>query len=157
MTYVRNLSEKLRGIIREKIPNVQITFKSNNTIGKHFFTKVKDKTLKENKSGVVYKIECKDCDKCYIGQTKNKLKTRLSKHKSDVKTNKDLATELSSHSLREGHVFDFDSTKILSIENNDKKRSFLEMWHIKKHKTVNKRTDIEGLSNIYSNIMSKSH
>ena len=149
-------TEKLKGIISKKIKNTQIIFKSQNTVGKNFFSKIKDKNKKEDISGVVYKIDCNDCSKCYIGQTSCKLKTRVSKHRSDVNTKKEFASELSAHSLKEGHTFGFNNTRILSTEINDKKRMFLEMWHIKRNikNTINKRTDIEGLSNLYCNIMS---
>ena len=74
-----------------------------------------------------------------------------------MNTKKEFASEPSAHSLKEGHNFDFNNTRILSTESNDKKRLYLEMWHKKKNikNTVNKRTDIEGLSNMYCNIMSK--
>ncbi|KAI4476635.1 hypothetical protein M0804_013414 [Polistes exclamans] len=39
---------------------------------------------KPEQSNLVYKIPCV-CDKCYIGQTKQKLKKRLEQHKNDCK------------------------------------------------------------------------
>jgi len=34
---------------------------------------------------IVYKINCKDCDKVYTGQTKRHLATRIKEHKSNTK------------------------------------------------------------------------
>ena len=59
---------------------------------------------------------------------------------------KPFASELSCHVINDKHNIDFDNIKILSIEPNEKKRLFLEMWHIQRNLkyTLNKRTDIEA-------------
>lgn len=118
------------------------------------FSKIKDVTPHLHKSNVVYKIPCKDCDKCYIGQTVQWLNTRLVQHKSDCNVNK-LNCALTKHSFQFKHIFDFDNTKILEIERNYKSRIFLEMVHINKTaNSINFRTDIQKLSSIYSYLLS---
>ena len=58
--------------------------------------------------------------------------------------------------MEKDHFFDFDGTKILSMEWNYKKRFLLEMCHIAGTKeAVNLRTDIENLSKIYKAIIKK--
>ena len=47
-------------------------------------TNTKDKIPVENKSGV-YQINCKECDKIYIGKTKMNLKTRTKEHFRNIK------------------------------------------------------------------------
>jgi len=155
LTYVRGLSEELSTVFRKENSNMKIAFKNNNTVGKQFFTKIKDKTTKFETSGVVYEIRCMDCNKIYIGQTGCKLKNRISKHKSDINTKKEFASELAYHSIINGHKFDFENTRILDIEQMTNKRLFLEMIHINKkfHLCVNKRLDIQNLSSLYSNII----
>ncbi len=37
----------------------------------------KDKIEKDNKCNVVYRVTCKNCDRCYIGETGRQLKTRI--------------------------------------------------------------------------------
>ena len=45
----------------------------------------KKKEDKKNKEeGVVYKVNCKNCDKIYTGETKFKMKKRIEEHKKDV-------------------------------------------------------------------------
>ena len=44
------------------------------------FRKPKDRILESEKSGVVYKIPCRDCDAVYIGETGRSLKTRKREH-----------------------------------------------------------------------------
>lgn len=49
------------------------------TAGKMFFTK-KSRTPQESCSGVICKIPCHACDKCYIGQTRRYLFHRIAEH-----------------------------------------------------------------------------
>jgi len=42
---------------------------------------IKDKLPQWSHTNVVYKIECKDCDASYVGQTSRMLKTRIKEHK----------------------------------------------------------------------------
>lgn len=154
ITYVKGLSGKIRGILKTTCPSVRCALKSSNTIGHQFFTKIKDPTPKEDSAGVVYCIPCINCSKKYIGKTKNKLHDRLRTHKNDerkLSTN----TALAEHSTSLSHHFDFSNATIITKEKHLNKRLTLEMIHIKKEgeNAVNKRTDIDRLSQIYNNII----
>ncbi|KAJ8974012.1 hypothetical protein NQ317_007632 [Molorchus minor] len=97
-------------------------------------------------SGVVYCIPCTNCEQKYIGQTKRKLKDRITSHKSDIRLDKRTCT-LAQHVLTNNHTPDYGSVSILEQENNLTKRTFLEMSHIfKEEHTINTRKDIEGLN-----------
>lgn len=107
----------------------------------------------EVRSKLVYTIPCKSFPTTYVGETTPYLKNRMSGHKSDVNqfnTN----CMLANHSINEGHTFDFESTKILDTESHESKRKIKEMIHIARDPNAcNKRTDIEKLGKIYSNII----
>ncbi|KAI4476481.1 hypothetical protein M0804_013552 [Polistes exclamans] len=84
------------------------------------YTKLKDRVDKLEQSNLLYKIPCV-CDKCYIGQTKQKLKKRLEQHKNDCKpTNaqKSNITALAEHHFSTGDNFKFDEKNILDKEDN---------------------------------------
>ena len=67
------------------------------------FNKPKDKT--ENNKPGIYKIKCKDCEGCYIGQTSRNLETRYKEHMRHVK-NLDLEkSAIAAHSWSLGHRF----------------------------------------------------
>lgn len=155
--YVRNLSEKIKHLLLDV--NVNVAFKSENTIKKHFFTKLKDKTDVNLQSNVVYKIPCLECEKIYIGQTGRYLKTRMSEHRRDCRNfhiNKESKTALFEHVISEGHFFDFENVQVIGTQNILKKRLLDEMIEIRRHSnTVNKRTDIENLNTCYYNLISK--
>ncbi|KAI4476581.1 hypothetical protein M0804_013475 [Polistes exclamans] len=110
---------------------------------------------KLEQSNLVYKIPCV-CDKCYIGQTKQKLKKRLEQHKNDCKpmnAQKSNITALAEHHFSTGHNFKFDETNILDKGDNWYKRNISEMYHITNNNTVNYRTDTNNLNNIYNEIL----
>jgi len=59
-----------------------IAYSVPNTLNK-FIKRSKDRIEPAMQNDVVYKIDCKDCNSSYVGQTKRKLKTRLKEHKLD--------------------------------------------------------------------------
>ena len=48
---------------------------------------LKDNIPPENKSGI-YQINCKDCEKIYIGNTQINLETRVKEHIKNIKVEK---------------------------------------------------------------------
>lgn len=116
-----------------------------------FFSKLKDKTPDMEQSDVVYCIPCLDCNQKYIGQTSQILRYRINQHKSDCRV-KPKACALSEHFNDKQHRINYDETKILRKESNNKIRMFLEMTEIQKHKDVamNTKKDINQLSTIYT-------
>lgn len=149
LPYVEGLSHSIRNILKNDYNS--IVFYNKKTLAP-LFNRVKDKLPIDIKSNVVYKITC-ECGQCYIGQTKQWVKSRIKSHTYDV-TKKKTSTALASHATNLGHNFDFDNVTILESEKNLEKRLLLEMIHINCNQNcVNLRTDIEGLSNIYGNIL----
>ena len=54
-----------------------------------------------NSTNVIYCIECRTCKLQYVGQTKNKLLTRINQHLSDIRTTKDtpIARHFNTHEV----------------------------------------------------------
>ena len=103
----------------------------------------------------MYKLNCLDCDKCYIGQTKQYLKNRIKNHKQSVRNSSTVVTALSNHAKENMHKFNFEEPEILCSEQHYKKRNIMEMIHIsKRNNTINYRTDTEDLGAIYNNLLS---
>lgn len=81
----------------------------------------------------------------------------MTQHKSDHK-NKHIITETSTaavhHSRDTGHRFNLEKPKILQTEHNYKKRTILEMVHIKNtSNTVNRKSDTQHLHSIYATLL----
>jgi len=81
---------------------------------------------------VIYRIDCKDCDQVYIGQTKH-LETRVKEHMNNIKNSSGNYSVVTNHRLSANHDFKWDKPSILHKERNRRKR---EMFFIKKYKKV---------------------
>lgn len=63
-------------------------------------------------SNVVYKIKCNTCGAYYVGQTKQRLRDRVTQHKSDIRV-KPKACALANHVATLDHIIDFNNTEVL--------------------------------------------
>lgn len=150
--YINDLTPKLLSLFNN-YKNIKIATKNVKTMY-NCFTKTKTKIEKLEQSNLVYKIPCHNCDKTYIGETSQNLSRRLCSHRSDCKIKK-RSCALVDHVLDKKHTMNFEDVSILSVEKYQLKRRFLEMVHIKKdNNSINKKSDINKLSNIYNYLLS---
>lgn len=149
--YVKNTSEKLKKIL-QKYGLIVSNKNGNNT--KHLFTNLKDKTEKNRQTHVVYRINCKNCEGTYIGQTKQYLVNRIKAHQNSVEGKNKDKTALKKHVEQNEHEFDFADVKILKKETNERKRMIYEIINIKKDKnSINDRRDVEDLDICYNEFL----
>nr|CAH8839708.1 unnamed protein product [Trichobilharzia regenti] len=113
--------------------------------------KPKDPTEKGDKINAIYKINCMNCNKNYIGQSEHPLRIRIQEHKS-AKKRHDINSLVSMHTDNYGHQFDWDNVKILDRGNTKCAREFLEAWYSNEN-AINKHVNIDE---IYQLIKSKS-
>ena len=106
---------------------------------------------------MVYEIKCTNCEKVYVGETKQKISARIRQHKNTCKnTYFGAHTALSTHAQETSHKFDFDNVSCLEREGNDRKRKILEAIHItRRENTVNFKSDTENLSKVYNNLIKR--
>ena len=97
--------------------------KSTETV-KNIVCKLKDRRNNLEKAGVVYKIECKECESNYVGETGRCLQDRINEHKKDVRK-KNERSNIYQHVRNTGHEFKFEEVKVLDEEANTIKRRFL--------------------------------
>lgn len=153
--YVGQSSWIISKHLRSLSNNFKVAFGNYNTNKEKYFSYMKDKIPNEQKSGVIYVVPCSNCPSSYVGETCQKVKARLSQHKNDVSNQKD-NTALATHALEKGHVFNFNRTKIVGSEENDKKRKILEVINIiKDENCVNFKTDTDGLSDAYKPVLKR--
>lgn len=100
-------------------------------------------------------MDCLQCDSKYVGNTKQKLKKRMSKHKSDVRLKKNKETTgLTKHSVTNNHSFDFENVTILDHFPNYFQRTIAEKMYIQKTvNNCNTKIDKEGLHKSYINLL----
>ncbi|KAM7284793.1 GIY-YIG nuclease family protein [Ixodes scapularis] len=125
-------------------------------------SKPKDPTPPEAERGVIYQVQCKECDASYIGETGRKRKTRLKEHARDVANSTNATrfkSELVDHAWTSGHQFDFDKASTLEKNKRWGPRKLLESWFIQNDKRgsdsslVNKNRG--PLPDVYTNFMPK--
>lgn len=103
--------------------------------------------------------------------TTNRLNTRISGHRTHYNTLDRLTaanvertdpqmlllsqkSALLEHSIQHDHRFDLENVKIIDKHNKQYKLPLLEVCHIVNNdNTINRRTDVEGLSAIYAGIL----
>ena len=114
-----------------KCPYINRT-SSINIYGKSFEIR---SNLNCNSSNLIYVISCIKCNIHYIGQTQNPLRIRLSKHISDINTQKD--TNISKHFNSHSENLDatFRITPVLYIPDTNY-RKIVEMKLIKSFDTL---------------------
>jgi hypothetical protein len=76
-----SVKKEITNLVQSSFPQVDLrfAFKSHSTISRNF--SFKDGIDKDMKSKIVYRINCLDCEKFYIGKTKRLFKQRKIEHK----------------------------------------------------------------------------
>ena len=121
--YIPGISERVSHIFRKF--DIKIAHKPTNTI-KNKICHLKDKRKNLDKAGVVYQVDCNDCQAKYIGETGRQTRDRMKEHERDV-TNQKPASKIFQHvDGNQGHSFDFENVHVLANEKNLHVRRQLE-------------------------------
>lgn len=168
--FIPQLSTNIAHILKTDFPHVKLAYRTIKTT-KSLLKPVKDPIPKIQHSQIIYSIPCNDCNKTYIGMTKNQLKTRLSGHQTHInkyqkireidtsETEQEInrlreTTALMNHIIQEEHIFDLTKTTILDRAKRASALPILEMCHISNNpNTVNHRTDIDNLNTAYAGVL----
>ena len=117
----------------------------------------------------MYTIDCKGCDKKYIGETKRKLKVRVKEHRSEAEKVSETTvytrnrkrqpqsemwgSALTDHAVKENHVIDWESVTIVEKEREDLARGIKEAICIRKLPNLNRDDGRYHLSHLYDNLL----
>jgi len=102
--YVKHTSESFKSISKKF--SLSIAFTIPNTLNT-FIKTGKDRLKGLSSCDVVYKINCKDCDVSYVGQTKRRLITRIREHMNDINKKNGALSVISTHRIENNHEFDW--------------------------------------------------
>lgn len=157
VAYVPSLTERISKILSVFAPHVRVANRPCNKTTQ-FFANTKDRLPPLDQNGCVYRINCNSCHKTYIGETIQKVSTRIKQHKYDVNASKRGKTPkaaLAQHTMRSGHEFNFDGTSIICKEKNKRKLRTREASEIiiNDRLVCNFKTDSEGVSPAYYNLL----
>ncbi|XP_071582148.1 uncharacterized protein [Temnothorax nylanderi] len=149
--YVLTLTEKYKNITKDL--KVKLSYFSMNKLNK-FIRVHKDPLPNSSMRNIVYKINCKDCDASYVGQTGRQLQTRVKEHESQIRRSGGGNSVVTEHRVECNHDFDWNDVKILDKEMLLNKRLLSEMIYIKRQRNgINLQTDTENLPDLYINII----
>jgi len=150
LPYVCKLSDDIKRILKNM---VEIRYTIPNKLDT-IIRRGKDRMIAGRVTEVVYKIDCKNCEKVYIGQTKRHLSTRINEHKNNINNTAGNFSVVSQHRIEFDHDFDWCKLNILHKEPNRRKREIAEMFYIKKfNNNINLQRDTENLNCVYDNII----
>ena len=105
----------------------------------------------------VYRINCNNCDKFYIGETGRSLADRIKEHKYDLRNN-NLNNAMFVHSLDNGHSFNFNNAKIIIPCNDTQTRKVTESSFINFHRNsiVNIHPGLNQINSYLSHLLLSS-
>ena len=108
--------------------------------------------LKVNEGSIIYKIPCKSCSLCYIGETGRGIEKRLNEHKNDVRAHR-LSNSIVVHIEERDHLPDWGKTEVLYKGADKKMRKTLEAAFIATNNIFNHREGFITLSSITSQLI----
>lgn len=136
LPFVPQLSAKIGSFLHRF--NVRVMYGKPTTIGNLLF-KNSPPCPHADQRDVVYKIDCLDCSKCYIGKTTRPLNCRLKEHQKALNERNLNKSALAEHqSITAGHRFDLSNTTIIARDSQPKELVAKESYLIQKHNTFNR-------------------
>lgn len=109
--YIPGLSERVKKVLNKH--EMILSTKTTNKV-QNIFTRTKYMIPKQNKSKLVYRVGCKNCNVVYVGESKQKIVNRMYRHQLDIRNKTTHGSlMLSKHAIELNHSFDFDMVEIL--------------------------------------------
>ncbi len=130
---ISDISEDIyKSVARRLNPcNVKIAYRPNSALRSNLVHN-KDPVPTSLRRKVIYQIPCSDCDRTYTEQTGRLLGTRLKVHQGSARRH-DVNSCLALHSMRTGHTFNWQDTRILGSTNSQMAREAIEALHSGEH------------------------
>ena len=119
--------------------------KPANTLAQDFF-KLKDKLDKSKCSHAIYKFDCQNCDKAYVGETNHPIYIRTGEHQKEANSiskvnftrgqrkatqSKDFKSAITEHVAMDNHQMNWDKVKCVEQVNDWHMRGIKEAIHIR--------------------------
>ena len=143
--YIKGVSEPLARIFKKH--GLSVYHKPINTL-RSLLVHPKDTTPKFNRTGVIYEVNCQDCNNTYVGETGRTLGKRLDEHKRLT------SSAIHEHTADTSHTMDWDNTRILGRESNIHRRKIREAIYIKRRQPSLNRDQGLDLPPIYHTLLS---
>ncbi len=130
---------------------VTLAFKPHQTI-RQYLVRPKDPVEPLEACGVVYQIQCNDCEETYIGHSGRPLNTRVQEHRTAVRKSS-VSSGVAEHTIKTGHDIDWESVEIIDRDPLTLLRRIREAIAIRVHQTGMNRESGYELPRIYDRIL----
>ena len=138
LPYNDNLNSFANLVNRKKL-GYNVVFKYNNTIRKNL---VKNNANNNKEDIGVYAIPCKDCTKCYIGESGRSLQKRKQEHIAACRKGNNEYNAVAKHTWEQNHRIAFNETQIIYRCNNKNIRRTIEGALISLNSTFENNTGL---------------
>ena len=132
LPYVKEIENFINYLFKKH--NTNVIYSTKNKLN-NIIKLGKDKTKIGDNANVVYKINCKNCDASYVGQTVRRLDVKIKEHTRKYIT-QDNNSSSYTHAINNNHSIDLFNIKILDTECNRGKRLFSEAIVIHTQKII---------------------
>ena len=144
LPFVGNISNAIARSIRKA--GVAVHLKPHNTIRGHL-VHPKDKIGKLDKAGVVYHVQCPQCESTYVGETERILHKRIKEHHRS-------SSPIGQHAQEHQHPFTEQDVSVLHQESDWYRRGVAEAIYIASEKPdLNRDRGRHTLPVIYREIL----
>ncbi|XP_071051221.1 putative autophagy-related protein 11 isoform X2 [Onthophagus taurus] len=132
--YIPTITNKIKAIFKKyEFQEIKLAQYNNNKLT-NILSNMKDKIDKTDRINTIYQLECNNCNKVYIGESKQQLHNRIKQHKYDTNQHKIInKTALCQHAIKNRHKFNFDTPKVLTTEGDTFNRKNIEAIYITKN------------------------
>ena len=127
--YVRGLSEPVARALRPL--SIRVADKAEPWKWQ-LCKRIKDPLPVHRQKGVVYSIECNDCDYVYVGETGQTLEDRCKKHERHTRLFAAEKSAVAGHALMSGYSINWKSAKVSDAAAGIVKRRIKEKLHIER-------------------------
>ena len=135
------ISHKISKIFKKY--DVDIVSSRNNNL-MSLLGNTKDKIIETEKSGI-YQIQCENCDKCYIGQTRRNIGIRFKEHIRSMKNQETDKSPIAEHFFEFNH--NINTIKLLKQVTNNQELNIREAIEMSKNKNNLLNWDLNPLQN----------
>ena len=139
LPYIRGVSEIAQRLLKQQ---GVVTAHKPMTSLHHVISRPKDVSSKDEIINAVYQIDCRNCDKYYLGQTGRKLATRVHEHRLAIRRHEPRSL-VAEHYEQFDHSFDLEGTRVLATAPTKYAREFLEAWYSSDH-AINRSVNLDS-------------
>ncbi|XP_015679927.1 uncharacterized protein LOC107295141 [Protobothrops mucrosquamatus] len=122
--YVQGVSEATARILAPY--NIKVSHRPNQTLRMKAMHP-KEPLPKEEKSLVVYRVRCKDCQCNYMGETAKRIKTRIHEHRLAIRRQEQYS-QIWTHMINNEHSFDFKGAEAIAQDASKGGHLLKEAW-----------------------------